>query len=123
MKTEYDQGYLSFGDDHAIVVAGTIAFNTFEEFRGLRKQLSGLITNGSTIDIRDLKFLSSSGRAMFSMVCNDAKRRGVTGVKIWIKQDIEWQDRIITTLRHVWPALTVIGVEKVAQIEFPQLDF
>lgn len=122
MKLEIDMGTVSIGDD-TVRLSGRITYNLFSDFVELRKMMTTALMGGHhLIDIRDLLFLSSTGRATLTMACTDCHHAGIKDVKLWIRPDIEWQEQVVHTLMCAWPSLSIIGRRPKTDDLLPPLD-
>lgn len=112
MEIKADKYNITYNVDEGIVVCnGSLLLNGMQEyepiFQLLKTAASERQTKGLTVDIRDLKFLNSSGINMmtrFIIYINDVEALDLNLIILGYKR-IAWQEKLSKNLKRLMPTL------------------
>jgi hypothetical protein len=88
---------------------GALRLSGTEDYAPILEMLRETLRNGatSTIDLRELDFLNSSGITMFSRFVIEARDRGGVGLQFVACESIPWHSRSLKNLQRLMPSLAV----------------
>lgn len=95
--------------DNTLYIEGTLRLRGLDEYKPISNFLDQCLENKSlTINVKKLKFLNSSGIAMFSRFVIHARKKENYRLSFIGSTDISWQGKSLKNLQRLMPTLLLI---------------
>lgn len=96
--------------EHSLVFQGSLRLNGTEDYASISELLNNVVEEEPPkiiLNLKELKFLNSSGISMLSkFVINVRKRKNIQMSVIGAK-DVPWQGKSLKNLQRLMPTLTI----------------
>lgn len=96
-------------DSSTVHFKGALRLSGTEDYAPILEMMRETLKDGatSTVDLRELDFLNSSGITMFSRFVIEARDKGGVGVQFVACESIPWHGRSLKNLQRLMPSLAV----------------